>query len=59
MILILKLTASAIKGKLILRNVNNKKKKIIFELNKMKVIIRNPLQINQGKLKNLEPMKIS
>ena len=34
-------------------------KEIIFELNKMKVTIRNPLQINQEKLKNLNPMKIS
>ena len=34
-------------------------KEIIFELNKMKVTIMNPSQINQGKLKTLKSMKIS
>ena len=49
---------STIKRKLSLGSVN-KMKEIIFELKKMKVIIRNPLQINQGKLKNLKLMIIS
>ena len=50
MILILKFTVSAIQRKISLRTVS-KIKQIIFELNKVKLIISNPFQIEQGKLK--------
>ena len=51
---------SSIQRKLSFGSINKKKlKEIIFELNKMKATIRNPSQINQGKLTTLKPMKIT